>query len=75
MGPRIVEVADVLGEYGEQLALVQDDHVVQALAAYTAEKSLAGRVHVWRAHRGLDDPRPETFSGTIESSAECLGRE
>ena len=70
MGPRIVEVAAVLGENGEQLPLVQHDHVVEALAAHTAEKALAGRVHVRRAHRGLDDPRPETLSGAIEISDE-----
>ena len=72
MGPRIIEVANVLGEYGEQLALGQDDQVVDALAAYAAEKALAGRVHVRRMHRGLDDPRPETLGSAIEISSEFV---
>jgi hypothetical protein len=33
-----IEIANVLGEHREQMALAQDDDVIETLAAHAAEK-------------------------------------
>jgi hypothetical protein len=47
--PLLVEVVDVLAERMRQMALAQDEHVVQALAPHAPEEPLAGGVLPGRA--------------------------
>src|SRR5450631_2723135 len=70
MGPGLIEIANVVGEHCEQMALAQDDDVIETLPAYAAEEALTGGIHIWRAHGGLDDPRSEGLGSEIEFGAE-----
>src|SRR5258708_22902670 len=72
MGPGIVEITNVCGKDPEQVVLVEDDHVIEALAAYATEEPLAVRVHVGRAYRGLDDANSDGFSCALEVRAELI---
>jgi hypothetical protein len=44
MGPRSVIVEDISGERAPQMRLVEDDHVVEALAANGSDQSLRIRI-------------------------------
>src|SRR5450432_3227234 len=70
MGPRLIEIANVLGEHCEEMALAQDDDVIETLASHAAEEALTSGIHVWRTHGGLDDPRSEGLGSEIEFGAE-----
>jgi hypothetical protein len=70
MRPGVIEIANVVGEHCEQMALDQDDDVIETLPAYAAEEALTGGIHIWRAHGGLDDPRSEGLGSEIEFVAE-----
>src|SRR5450432_1093570 len=70
VGPGMIEVANVFGEHREQIALAQDDDVIETLASHAAEEALTRGIHVWRAHGGLDDPRSEGLGSAVEFGAE-----
>src|SRR5450432_3933954 len=70
MGTGMIEIANVFGEHCEQMALAQDDNVIETLTTHAAEEALTGGIHVWRAHCGLDDPRPEGLGSAVEFGAE-----
>src|SRR5450755_1598565 len=72
MRPRTIEVANVLGKHREQVALAQDDHVIETFTPHATEEALACGIHVWRAHRSLDAPRPEGSSSAVEVDAELV---
>jgi hypothetical protein len=42
---RAIEVANVLGEHREQVALSEHDHVVEALASHATQKPAAHAAH------------------------------
>src|SRR5450432_3110654 len=65
-----IKIANVLRQSREEVALVQDDHVVQAFAPHAPEKSLTDGVHVRRPDGSLDDPRSEGLGGAVEVGAE-----
>ena len=66
----MIEIANVFGEHREQMALAQDDDVIETLPAYAAEEALTGGIHIWRAHGGLDDPRSEGLGSPVGFGAE-----
>ena len=68
--PGMIEVADVFGEHFEQVALTQDDDVIETLTTHATEEALTGGIHIWRSHGGLDDPRPEGLGSAVEVGAE-----
>jgi hypothetical protein len=70
MRPGVIEMANVVGEHGERMALAQDDDVIETLASHAAEDAFTSRVHVGRTHGGLDDPRSEGLGSEIEFGAE-----
>src|SRR5665213_692382 len=70
MGPGLIEIANVLGEHCEQMALAQDDDVIETLTTHATEEALTGGIHIWRAHAGLDDPRPEGLGRAVEVGTE-----
>src|SRR3982751_4136917 len=43
--PRPVEVGDVLAEHAAQMALAEDEDMIEALAPHAAEEALAQRIH------------------------------
>ena len=70
MGTGMIEIADVLGDHFEQMALAQDDDVIETLTTHAAEEALTRGIHVWRAHGGLDDPRAEGLGSAVEVRSE-----
>src|SRR5450631_2781297 len=70
MGTGMIEIADVLCEHFEQMALAQDDDVIETLTTHAAEEALTRGIHVWRAHSGLDDPRAEGLGSAVEFGSE-----
>src|SRR5688572_7652756 len=67
--PALIEVANVLHENLEQVTLAEDEHVIEALAAYAAQKALAEGVGLRRAYRCFQDPRSHTSGDAIELAA------
>jgi hypothetical protein len=69
MGAAGVEIPQSeLFENTAQVALPQDDHVVEALLPDAAQKSLYDRVHQGGPHCRLDDPNARPFRDPIELS-------
>src|SRR6266851_2457784 len=67
MRPGDVEVAEsVLLQHAQQVALAQDDHVVEALAPDAPKESLAGRVHQGRLHGGLEQANSGALGDPVE---------
>ena len=54
------------------MTFAQDDDVIQAFAAHAAKEALAGRIHIGRSHRGLDDARSDGLRGAIEVGSEFV---
>ena len=68
--PRVVEVGDILAEHAREVALAEDEQVVQALTAHAAQEPLAGRI---RARRAIGCAQDLTAAGrrdTRESGPE-----
>src|SRR5690606_25400182 len=72
MRPGPVEVRNVLGQDGAEVALAEDDDVIQAFPSDAPEKALAGRVHQWRPDGRLQDADPCSLGHPIELSAELV---
>ena len=60
MGAGLVKISDIFGCDAPQMTFAQNEHVVQAFAAQTAQKTLAKRIRAWRFHRSFQqfDIRP-----------------
>ena len=66
MWPGLVVEDDELGEKAAEVLHVEEEDVVEQLAAERANESLGEGVHVRRAHGGADD----TGAGALESGRE-----
>ena len=55
---RLVVEAHELGDEASEMALAQDENVVEELSAQGAHEPFGERVHVRRAGRNPYDPRP-----------------
>ncbi len=64
--PSRVEVHLVFGQDGAQMALPEDQHAVQELAAQGANEALADRVHP----RSLDGGAQDSGAGGLEDGVE-----
>ncbi len=65
--PRLVEVAEgIFPQHVYQVALAQDDQVVDTLAPHAPKESLAHGIHQGRLHCRLRDPQPRAFGNAIE---------
>ena len=53
-----------------QVRLAHNDHMIQALPANAADEALAGRVHQWRLHRGLQHSNTSALRNAIEVRTE-----
>ena len=62
-------VAEVLGEDTRQVALPQDDHVVEAVSAYRADQTFGKRILPGRAGRSEHFTKVETGGTTLKCSA------
>jgi hypothetical protein len=70
MRPSPIEVRDVLAEHDVQVALSEDDDVVEALASNAPQESLAGRVHQGSPHSRLQESDSGRPGHAIEAHPE-----
>ena len=56
MGSVVVEVIDIVGEHGFQIAAAEDQRLVEALASQGADDPLTDRVRLGCPDRCFDDP-------------------
>jgi hypothetical protein len=69
---RGVVVADVLGDDALEVAAVEHENVVEALATQRTEEALADGIHVRRAHRGADHTDAGGARERIEGAPELV---
>ncbi len=67
---RLVVEAHELGDEASEVALAQDENVVEELPAQGAREPFGERVHIRRAGRNPYDPRPRRGEHAGEASAE-----
>jgi len=71
MRPREVEVAEAaLPDYSLEVALAQDDHVIEALAADAPKESFAHGVHERSSHGRPKNAHAGVLCGALEVGAE-----
>jgi len=69
MGSRMIEVRDVFGDPAQQLPFAQNEPEVQALAAQTAEETLADCVRTGRGDGRVKNLDPDTGGDAVERRA------
>jgi hypothetical protein len=67
--PRTVVVAGVLANDPSEVVLVQDEDVIETLAAKRSQEALADGVHVGRTDGGLDYPDAGGRAGNARAFA------
>jgi len=60
----------VLAEHSLEVALAQDDHVIEAFAAHAAKESFARRVHERGSHGGAEHADAGALRGAVEVGTE-----
>lgn len=55
----LVVVGHELAENRQQVVLVKDDHMVQALSAERPNNAFGDRIRLWRVNRGADGVNPD----------------
>src|SRR5438309_6484469 len=67
---RLVVEAHELADEASEVALAQEENVVEQLPAQSAHQPFGERVHVRRPGRNPHDPRPRRYENAGEASAE-----
>jgi hypothetical protein len=67
MRPRVIEVFNIFADCSMEMAIVQDQHVIQALASHTANEPLTNRIGFRRSHWRPQHLYPPVFCHTIEA--------
>ena len=67
-----VEVGHMLFEHAEQMVLVEDEDIIEALAAGTAEIALADGIGLRRSHGCAQHPDAARVRDTIEVDTELV---
>src|SRR5690349_19648202 len=70
MRPGRVVVRLVFGQDGAQVALAEDQHPVEELAAQGTYKAFADRIHARRLDSGAHDPGPGGLEDGVEGCGE-----